>query len=217
LFLTRSTIRHQDCRRVKRTDSPNRHRWTGNDSGQKVHNLRVAVTEVDPQSEVLVFVDTDARRRRTGSEIWSRRSQTRRLALRLVIAGSFRAWGIASRLRGVWNASVASALGSDTRKTSAGVARLRSAHDFQSLNVSERWRGTVSDDFTITRVLKKRNFRFTSRQLSRRLRRRLRLSRAARVHHAPDQDHARLRLTSLAASTTRLRLFAIAFFGGFIC
>ena len=31
------------------------------DSGQKVHNLRVAVNEIDPQSEVLVFVDTDAR------------------------------------------------------------------------------------------------------------------------------------------------------------
>ena len=31
------------------------------DCGQKVHNLRVAVDEIDPQSEVLVFVDTDAR------------------------------------------------------------------------------------------------------------------------------------------------------------
>ncbi len=31
------------------------------DSGQKVHNLRVAVTKIDPQSEVIVFVDTDAR------------------------------------------------------------------------------------------------------------------------------------------------------------
>src|SRR5262249_559536 len=31
------------------------------DGGQKVHNLRVAVTEVDPAAEVLVFVDTDAR------------------------------------------------------------------------------------------------------------------------------------------------------------
>src|SRR5215510_14278895 len=30
-------------------------------TGQKVHNLRVAVGEVDPRSEVLVFVDTDAR------------------------------------------------------------------------------------------------------------------------------------------------------------
>src|SRR5689334_21453898 len=31
------------------------------DSGQKVHKLRVAVNEVDSQSELLVFVDTDAR------------------------------------------------------------------------------------------------------------------------------------------------------------
>ncbi|MDQ2938531.1 MAG: hypothetical protein M3R67_13690, partial [Acidobacteriota bacterium] len=31
------------------------------DSGQKVHNLRVAVLEADPRSEVLVFVDTDGR------------------------------------------------------------------------------------------------------------------------------------------------------------
>src|SRR5713226_7150160 len=31
------------------------------ESGQKVHNLRVAVLEVDPRCEVLVFVDTDAR------------------------------------------------------------------------------------------------------------------------------------------------------------
>ncbi|MFN2491608.1 MAG: glycosyltransferase, partial [Pyrinomonadaceae bacterium] len=31
------------------------------DSGQKVHNLRVATSEIDPPSEVFVFVDTDAR------------------------------------------------------------------------------------------------------------------------------------------------------------
>src|SRR6185503_7474508 len=31
------------------------------DCGQKVHNLRVAVMEIDPESELLVFVDTDAR------------------------------------------------------------------------------------------------------------------------------------------------------------
>src|SRR5262249_18523239 len=36
------------------------------------------------------------------------------------------------------------------------------------------------------------------------LSRRLRLSRAARVHHSPDQDHARLRISSLGATITRL-------------
>ena len=34
---------------------------TATDSGQKVHNLREAVTRVDPRSEVLVFADSDAR------------------------------------------------------------------------------------------------------------------------------------------------------------
>src|SRR2546423_6009585 len=33
------------------------------ESGQKVHNLRVAVSETNPQSEVFVFVDSDARPR----------------------------------------------------------------------------------------------------------------------------------------------------------
>src|SRR5205085_6190804 len=31
------------------------------ESGQKVHNLRVAVTKINPKSDVFVFVDSDAR------------------------------------------------------------------------------------------------------------------------------------------------------------
>jgi hypothetical protein len=63
--------------------------------------------------------------------------------------------GLASRLRGVWNASVASALGADTAKNFCwgGSTAIRRA-TFERLNVVDHWRGTVSDDFTITRVLK---------------------------------------------------------------
>src|ERR1043165_1021104 len=84
------------------------------DSGQKVHNLRVAVNEVDPQSEVLVFVDTDARPVKN----WLRHLVAP-LADETLGASTGYRWfipergGISSRLRGVWNASVASALGSD--------------------------------------------------------------------------------------------------------
>src|SRR5260370_15918555 len=39
-----------------------------NDSGQKVHNLRAAVGHADPNSEVYVFVDTDAR----PQDVWLR-------------------------------------------------------------------------------------------------------------------------------------------------
>jgi cellulose synthase/poly-beta-1,6-N-acetylglucosamine synthase-like glycosyltransferase len=126
------------------------------DSGQKVHNLRVAVTEVDPQCEVLVFVDTDAR---PGKD-WLAHLVAP-LADETLGASTGYRWfipkrgGLASRLRGVWNASVASALGSDTAKNFCwgGSTAIRRA-TFAKLNVGERWRGTVSDDFTITRVLK---------------------------------------------------------------
>jgi ceramide glucosyltransferase len=126
------------------------------DSGQKVHNLRVAVNEVDPESEVLVFVDTDAR----PAKDWLR-TLVAPLADDTLGASTGYRWfipergGIASRLRGVWNASVASALGSDTAKNFCwgGSTAIRRT-TFTKLNVSERWRGTVSDDFTLTHVLK---------------------------------------------------------------
>ncbi len=126
------------------------------DSGQKVHNLRVAVNEIDPQSEVLVFVDTDARPTRN----WLRQLVAP-LADETLGASTGYRWfipergGIASRLRSVWNASVASALGHDTAKNFCwgGSTAIRRT-TFTRLNVSEHWRGTVSDDFALTHVLK---------------------------------------------------------------
>jgi ceramide glucosyltransferase len=126
------------------------------DSGQKVHNLRVAAAHVAPNTEVLVFVDTDAR---PGPD-WLKHL-VGPLADKTLGASTGYRWfvpnrgGIASRLRGVWNASVASALGSDTAKNFCwgGSTAIRRS-TFEKLDVSERLRGTVSDDFTVTRVLK---------------------------------------------------------------
>jgi cellulose synthase/poly-beta-1,6-N-acetylglucosamine synthase-like glycosyltransferase len=57
-------------------------------------------------------------------------------------------------LRSVWNAAIASALGADERKNFCwgGSTAIRRA-TFEELNVRDRWQGTVSDDFTMTRVL----------------------------------------------------------------
>src|SRR5215213_5060309 len=125
------------------------------ESGQKVHNLRVASAQVDSMSSVLVFVDSDARPQRD----W----------LRMLIApledGSAGAatgyrWfipvrgGFASHLRSCWNASIASALGERTDKNFCwgGSTAIR-RETFESLNVQERWRGALSDDFALMRVL----------------------------------------------------------------
>src|SRR2546421_7577328 len=87
------------------------------ESGQKVHNICAAVAVCDPSSEVLVFVDTDARPRAD----WLR-SLVAPLAERAAGAATGYRWflpvrgGLASHLRSVWNASIASALGGDARR-----------------------------------------------------------------------------------------------------
>ncbi|MEP6742710.1 MAG: glycosyltransferase family 2 protein [bacterium] len=125
------------------------------DSGQKVHNLRTAIGSADTRSEVFVFVDTDAR----PQSGWLR-SLIAPLADEKMGAASGYRWfipvngGLASHLRAVWNASIASALGAGEDKNFCwgGSTAIRKS-TFESLQIGERWRGTVSDDFTLTRAL----------------------------------------------------------------
>jgi cellulose synthase/poly-beta-1,6-N-acetylglucosamine synthase-like glycosyltransferase len=125
------------------------------DSGQKVHNLRAAVAEADAASEVFVFVDTDARTRPD----WLR-SLVAPLGDEGAGAATGYRWflpvrgGLATYLRSVWNASVASALGADTRRNFCwGGSTAVRRETFERLGVAERWRGAVSDDYALTRAL----------------------------------------------------------------
>jgi ceramide glucosyltransferase len=123
--------------------------------GQKVHNLRAAVAECDPSSEVLVFVDTDARPRAD----WLRALVAPLEDQRVGAATGYR-WflpvrgGLASHLRSVWNASIASALGHDDRRNFCwgGSTAIR-RETFEWLNIKGRWRGAASDDYALTRAL----------------------------------------------------------------
>ena len=124
-------------------------------SGQKVHNLRVAVSQPDPQSEVFVFVDTDAR----PSAHWLR-SLVAPLRDQSIGATTGYRWfvpvkgGLASHLLAVWNSSIASALGAAEKKNFCwgGSTAIRRT-TFHNCRVVEFWRGTVSDDFALTRAL----------------------------------------------------------------
>lgn len=125
------------------------------DSGQKVHNLRVAVQAAHPKSEVFVFVDTDAH----PQPFWLR-SLVAPLSDESTGAGTGYRWFVptrnnfASHLLSVWNASIASALGEAGRKNFCwgGSTAIR-RETFERLGIAELWRGTVSDDFTVTRAL----------------------------------------------------------------
>ncbi len=130
------------------------------DSGQKVHNLRVAVGQISLRSEVLVFVDSDAR----PDEKWLRTLVAPLQSQEIGAATGYR-WfipvrgGFASSLRSVWNASIASALGEQGQKNFCwgGSTAIR-RETFERLSIRERWRGTVSDDFTLTRILHEASF-----------------------------------------------------------
>jgi cellulose synthase/poly-beta-1,6-N-acetylglucosamine synthase-like glycosyltransferase len=124
-------------------------------SGQKVHNLRAAVRAAHPTSEVLVFADSDACPQR----FWLR-ALVAPLQNESVGATTGYRWfvaakaGFASHLLSVWNAAIASALGERADKNFCwGGSTAISRKSFERLNISDRWRGTVSDDFTNTRVL----------------------------------------------------------------
>jgi len=125
------------------------------DSGQKVHNLRAAVAEADPQSELFVFVDTDARPSADWLHYLVRPLQDPDLG-----ATTGYRWfvpvrgGVASHLRSVWNAAIASALGERLERNFCwgGSTAIR-RETFNKRKVVEYWRGTVSDDFALTRAL----------------------------------------------------------------
>jgi ceramide glucosyltransferase len=126
------------------------------ESGQKVHNLRAAAAAADGASSVLAFVDSDARPRPG----WLR-SLVAPLADESLGAATGYRWfipvrgGFASHLRSVWNASIASALGERAEKNFCwgGSTAIR-LETFQSLNMQEKWRGALSDDFALMRALR---------------------------------------------------------------
>jgi len=145
------------CRSFDRQTSPSVRvviAGAATDSGQKVHSLRAAVGEADPQNAVFAFVDTDAR----PSSRWLQ-SLVAPLRDKTIGAATGYRWfvargGIAAHLRSVWNASIASALGAQRDKNFCwgGSTAIR-RETFEQVKVADRWRGTVSDDFTITRML----------------------------------------------------------------
>lgn len=125
--------------------------------GQKVHNLREAVTQVSDASKVFVFVDSDAR----PDKNWLKNLIAPLQNENVGCATGYR-WFIsesgnfASQIRSVWNASIASALGKNANRNFCwgGSTAIRQIV-FEKLNVREKWMGSLSDDFMLTRILQK--------------------------------------------------------------
>jgi ceramide glucosyltransferase len=124
-------------------------------SGQKVENLREAVLHADPGTQVFVFADSDVR----PAENWLR-SLVAPLADERIGAATGYRWfvtdktNLATEMRSAWNASIASALGPDTRSNFCWGGSMAIRREvFERLGIRERWQSTLSDDFTVTRAM----------------------------------------------------------------
>jgi ceramide glucosyltransferase len=118
--------------------------------GQKVHNLAYAVGRGD-SADIYVFCDSDAR----FPSNW-----LSRLTAGLDsnnIASGYR-WYVANRfhfptlMRSAWNASSISILGDHNRNFAWGGSTAIRRETFERLRILEAWRGSVSDDYAITRT-----------------------------------------------------------------
>lgn len=123
---------------------------------QKVHNLREAVLQISDEAKIFVFADSDAR----PAENWLKNLIAPLVDKSIGAASGYR-WFVskkatfASEMRSVWNASIASALGANTKSNFCwGGSMAIRRETFENLNMRERWRGTLSDDFAVTRAMK---------------------------------------------------------------
>jgi len=129
------------------------------ESSQKVENLREAVLYADDRSTIFVFVDSDAR----PSRDWLRNLVSPLEDANVGASTGYR-WFIsnhptfASELRNIWNASIASALGSNTKENFCWGGSMAIRRDtFETLDIREKWHGTLSDDFAVTRAMNAAN------------------------------------------------------------
>ncbi|HYR91401.1 MAG TPA: glycosyltransferase [Terriglobia bacterium] len=119
--------------------------------GQKVHNLTYAVQHAATPADILVFCDSDAR---------FDRQWLKKLIAPLdthAITTGYR-WYVSSRfhlptlLRSAWNASVVSMLGAHDRNFAWGGSMAIRRSTFDEIGVLDAWRGSVSDDYSVSRA-----------------------------------------------------------------
>ncbi|NLY00275.1 MAG: glycosyltransferase [Rhodopirellula sp.] len=126
------------------------------DSGQKVHNLRAATAEIPPEIQFLAFVDSDARLR----PHWLRAMVGRLQPADVAVATGYR-WFFPSRYSAAnlilysINANYSLLFGPKTPDFVWGGSWAIRRDKFESLDMRQAWKGTLSDDLVATRVVRR--------------------------------------------------------------
>jgi ceramide glucosyltransferase len=124
--------------------------------GEKVNNLRIAVEQLPPEFEVLVFTDSDGR----PGKSWLHRLASPLNDARVGATTTMR-WLIPNRnnfataLLAAWNAPIVTMLSEKGPNFcwGGGTAIRRSV--FDQIGVIEEWRNSISDDYSLTTALQR--------------------------------------------------------------
>ncbi len=127
-------------------------------SGEKVNNLRVAVEQLPPEFEVLVFTDSDGR----PGKSWLHHLVAPLGDVRIGATTTMR-WLIPNRsnlptaLLAAWNAPVVTMLSEKGKNFCWGGGTAIRRSIFEQSGVMDEWRNSVSDDYSLTRALERNN------------------------------------------------------------
>jgi len=127
---------------------------------QKVNNLVHGTASVRPESEILVFVDSDAQ----VSPYWLR-ALIDALADPAVGASTGYRWylpatgGFWSALVSAWNGSILTTLGDHGRNFAWGGSAAINRDTFNRIRVTNHWDKALSDDYALTRAVKQAELR----------------------------------------------------------
>src|SRR5450755_2501211 len=126
--------------------------------GEKVNNLRVAIEQLPPEFDILVFTDSDGR----PGKSWLQQL-TAPLSDDRVGATTTMRWLVPNRndlpsaVLAAWNAPIVTMLTEKGKNFcwGGGMAIRRSV--FDQIGVVEDWKNSVSDDYSMTRALQRAN------------------------------------------------------------
>ena len=129
-----------------------------NGCSEKVNNLRVAIEQLPPEFEVLVFADSDGR----PGKSWLHHMVAPLGDVRLGAATTMR-WFIPNRnnlptaLLAAWNAPVVTMLSEKGKNFCWGGGTAIRRSIFEQSGVLDQWKNSVSDDYSLTRALERNN------------------------------------------------------------
>lgn len=126
---------------------------------EKVNNLRVAIEQLPEDFEVLVFADSDGR----PGKAWLQKMIGPLGNPKLGATTTMRwfipkAGNLASLLLAAWNAPVVTMLGENRRNFCWGGGTAIRRGLFEQIRVLDEWRGSVSDDYSLTIALERSNY-----------------------------------------------------------